>query len=263
MAPQLSCTSWRNDSPQKPRPETRPEGLPDSKGGAAGGSVRPWEPWEAPTAAVGLAQGHPLACRFLCRPVPACGWISPARRGPCWRLQRPEAHLSADRQLCPRPGAAEARAHLPRQKRRWGGLRIAAVSLSAWGNPAAVPPPRPRRCPPLPIRWPSCWPPFWPIAPSPGPGRAPAPPICPTPAAGCPGFGGWCGAARSLRGWLRSGRGGPAAKGPHPEAMTLPPSLLWWAGWLANRLPPRLALLLPAPILRAAYRQLWRDWAER
>jgi hypothetical protein len=51
MAPQLSCTSWRNDSPQKPRPETRPEGLPDSKGGAAGGSVRPWEPWEAPTAA--------------------------------------------------------------------------------------------------------------------------------------------------------------------------------------------------------------------
>jgi hypothetical protein len=25
----------------------------------------------------------------------------------------------------------------------------------------------------------------------------------------------------------------------------------------------RLALLPPAPILRAAYRQLWRDWAER
>jgi hypothetical protein len=24
--------------------------------------------------------------------------------------------------------------------------------------------------------------------------------------------------------------------------MTPPPSLLWWAGWLANRLPPRLAL---------------------
>jgi hypothetical protein len=45
--------------------------------------------------------------------------------------------------------------------------------------------------------------------------------------------------------------------------MTPPPSLLWWAGRLANRLPPRLALLLPAPILRAAYRQLWHDWAER
>ena len=51
--------------------------------------------------------------------------------------------------------------------------------------------------------------------------------------------------------------------GRHHEAMIPPPSLLWWAGWLANRLPPRLALLLPAPILRAAYRQLWRDWAER
>ena len=74
--------------------------------------------------------------------------------------------------------------------------------------------------------------------------------ITPAAAAGCPGFGGW-------------DRGGPAAKGPHPEAMTPPPSLLWWAGWQANRLPPRLALLLPAPILRAAYRQLWRDWAER
>jgi hypothetical protein len=24
--------------------------------------------------------------------------------------------------------------------------------------------------------------------------------------------------------------------------MTPPPSLLWWAGWLANRLSPRLAL---------------------
>jgi hypothetical protein len=45
-----------------------------------------------------------------------------------------------------------------------------------------------------------------------------------------------------------AGRGGPAAKGPHPEAMPPPPSLLWWAGWLANRLPPRLALLLPARI---------------
>ena len=98
------------------------------------------------------------------------------------------------------------------------------------------------------MSWPSCWPPCWPIAPSSGPGRAPVRHGCPTPAAGCPGFGGWC---------------RPAAKGPHPEAMTPPPSLLWWAGWLANRLPPRLALLLPTPILRAAYRQLWRDWAER
>ena len=42
--------------------------------------------------------------------------------------------------------------------------------------------------------------------PSPGPGRAPGPPICPTPAADCPGFGGWCG-ARSLSSWARSGPG--------------------------------------------------------
>jgi hypothetical protein len=91
--------------------------------------------------AVGLAQGHPPACRFHCRPVPACRWIRPARRGPCWRLQRPEAHMPADRQLYPRPRAAEAGSHLPRQRRRWGGLRIAAVSLSAWVNPAEGPPP--------------------------------------------------------------------------------------------------------------------------
>jgi len=30
--------------------------------------------------------------------------------------------------------STEARSHLPRQRRRWGGLRIAAVSLSAWGT---------------------------------------------------------------------------------------------------------------------------------
>ena len=30
-------------------------------------------------------------------------------------------------------------AHLPRQKRRWGGLRVAAVSRSAWGNPSPCP----------------------------------------------------------------------------------------------------------------------------
>jgi len=61
------------------------------------------------------------------------------------------------------------------------------------GNPEGAPPPRPRRCPPLPMTWPSCWPPFWPIALGPGPGRAPGPPTSPTPAAGCPGCGGWCG----------------------------------------------------------------------
>jgi hypothetical protein len=38
--------------------------------------------------------------------------------------------LPADRQLYPRPGAAETGAHLSRQERRWGGLRIAAVSLA-------------------------------------------------------------------------------------------------------------------------------------
>jgi hypothetical protein len=69
--------------------------------------------WGDP-AAVGLAQGHPPAYRFHYRSVPACCWIRPARRGPCWRLQRPEAHMPADRQLRPRPGAAEARARLPR-----------------------------------------------------------------------------------------------------------------------------------------------------
>ena len=67
--------------------------------------------------------------------------------GPCWGIKRPEAHLPADRQLCPCPGAAEAGAQLPGQKRRWGGLRIAAVSLSAWGIPAAAPPPRPMPTP--------------------------------------------------------------------------------------------------------------------
>ena len=65
------------------------------------------------------------------RPVAACCWIRSARLGPCWRLQRTEAHLAADRQLCKGPVAAEARAHLPRQERRWGGLRIAAVRLSS------------------------------------------------------------------------------------------------------------------------------------
>lgn len=74
--------------------------------------------WGDP-AAVGLASWRPGCCSI----------------GPCWRLQRPEAHLPADRQLCPRPGAAEAGAHLPRQKRRWGGLQIAAVNLSGRGNP--------------------------------------------------------------------------------------------------------------------------------
>ena len=64
----------------------------------------------------------------------------------------------------------------------------------------------------------------------------------------------------AARVWLCAGLQRTAAT---PEAMTRPPALLWWAGWLANRLPPRLALLLPRPVIQAAYRQLWRDWAER
>jgi hypothetical protein len=45
--------------------------------------------------------------------------------------------------------------------------------------------------------------------------------------------------------------------------MTPFPFLLWWAGYLANCLPPRLAVLLPVPIVRAGYRQLWRECVER
>ena len=40
-------------------------------------------------------------------------------------------------------------------------------------------------------------------------------------------------------------------------------TLFWWAGWLANRAPIALSRRLPRPILETAYRQLWRDWAER
>ncbi|MFN7741559.1 MAG: hypothetical protein ACK5RA_15110 [Cyanobacteriota bacterium] len=39
--------------------------------------------------------------------------------------------------------------------------------------------------------------------------------------------------------------------------------LLWWAGWLADHAPACLACHLPRPIIEAAYRQLWRYWAER
>ena len=92
------------------------------------GIQRPWD-WCHGT-------GSPAASTAAQFP-PAAG-SAPPEVTPCWRLQRPEAHLPADRQLCPRPGAAETGAHLPRQKRRWGGLRIVAVSLSAWGNPAGV-----------------------------------------------------------------------------------------------------------------------------
>lgn len=35
--------------------------------------------------------------------------------------------------------------------------------------------------------------------------------------------------------------------------MTLLQSMLWWAGYLAICLPPRLAVLLPAPIVQGAY----------
>ena len=71
---------------------------------------------------------------------------------------------------------------------------LSKAPLSAPGNHAGEHSPRPRRCPPMLMIWPICWPPSWPIAPSPGPSPAPGPPISPTPAAGRPGFGGWCGA---------------------------------------------------------------------
>lgn len=89
------------------------------------------------------SSSHPPASRLHGCPISACGWI----RGACWQLQRPEADLSADRQLRPRPGAAEAGAQLPRQERRWGGLRIDAVSLSVWGNPSLWPPVSATRAP--------------------------------------------------------------------------------------------------------------------
>jgi hypothetical protein len=71
---------------------------------------------------VGLAPQHPAPWPG-CRPL--CGAI-----GPCWRLMGPEADLPADLEFYPRSGGAESRAHIPRQEQRWGGLRIAAVSLS-------------------------------------------------------------------------------------------------------------------------------------
>ena len=86
--------------------------------------------WED-RASVGLATRHPA-------PWPGCHPLYGAI-GPCWRLMGPEAHLPADRKPCPRSGAAEARAHLPGQERRRGGLRVAAVRLTSWGSLGAVP----------------------------------------------------------------------------------------------------------------------------
>jgi hypothetical protein len=40
-------------------------------------------------------------------------------------------------------------------------------------------------------------------------------------------------------------------------------ALMYFAGWVTNRLPLRVARLMPEPVLRAAYRQLWREWAEQ
>jgi endonuclease YncB( thermonuclease family) len=57
-------------------------------------------------------------------------------------IQRPEADMPADRQLCPCPGAAEARAQLLGQDRRWHRLRVAAVSLSDWEIHVGEPSPR-------------------------------------------------------------------------------------------------------------------------
>ena len=168
----------------------------------------------------------PSLCFEHCRPVPACGWIRPARRGPCWRLQRPEADLPADRQLCPRPGAAEARAHLPRQERRWGGLRIAGVRLSAWGTrrpgplsvtpPAAVSDTTPPRLPSL-----SGWPPIGLPVPVLRAVKGPRRP-CPWPAAG-------------------GQRGGPAACRCLPPPLTAGPIRSGWSP------PPRPALPRPWP----------------
>jgi hypothetical protein len=101
--------------------------------------------------------------------------------------------------------------------------------LSGPGNPAAPPPPRPRRwLAPPPMIWPICWSPCWPIAPSPGPGRARGRHGCPTPAAACPACGGWCGSvADRLTGWER-----------HRQRLGLP-----WQ---------RLRTLLSAPLHRHA-----------
>ena len=99
----------------------------------------------------GIGAWHPAAYRFHSGAVYAWGLIRPVRRGPCWRLQRPEADLPADRQLCPRPGATRAGTWLLGQERRWDGLRIAALILSARGNPAASTPatPMPTHADPL------------------------------------------------------------------------------------------------------------------
>jgi hypothetical protein len=88
---------------------------------------------ERPSAGVAIVEGllspavapipRPPLCSLLLDP------LRPPR--PLLELQRMEVHLAADRQLCKGPVAAEARAHLPRQERRWGGLRIAAVRLSS------------------------------------------------------------------------------------------------------------------------------------
>lgn len=39
-------------------------------------------------------------------------------------------------------------------------------------------------------------------------------------------------------------------------------NLLWFAGWITNRLPIRLAMQMPEPVLRSAYRQLYRELLE-
>lgn len=124
MAPVVPMlTIWSRPSHPHEPPERTSSRLPSSRQLCATGGFRPTDP--DPTAAL-LSEDH---------------------LGPCWWPQRPKTNLPADLQLCPGPGAAETRAHLLRQERRWGGLRIAAVSLTAWVNLAA-PPPRPTRCPP-------------------------------------------------------------------------------------------------------------------
>ena len=65
---------------------------------------------------------------------------------PCWL----SLDLQGDWRLRQGSEATEARAHLPKQIRRWGGLRIAAVRLSSTREGARIR-----------LRWFSCWKRSW------------------------------------------------------------------------------------------------------
>jgi hypothetical protein len=47
------------------------------------------------------------------------------------------------------------------------------------------------------------------------------------------------------------------------QPVKAPHRLLWFLGWLLNRLPPWCAHWAPRAVLEAAYRQRLRDWLER